>query len=85
MGEGNTVTSGRFARRQQPRAAVWMTRAEAEAVMEVLLQAPPSPEVPAEMTERLLCRVAQAQRVLCRADARRGRVRRRRRATGVAR
>lgn len=51
-----------------PRVALWMTQEEADAMMSVLLSAPPIPIVSDALTERLLCRVADAQRALDRAS-----------------
>jgi hypothetical protein len=51
------------------RVALWITQEEADAVMSVLLHAPPSDEVPGEMAERLLCRVADLQRQFSREAA----------------
>jgi hypothetical protein len=39
-----------------------MTQEEADALLHLLLHAPPSPQVPGEMTEQLLVRVAEVQR-----------------------
>jgi hypothetical protein len=56
---GDTMDSAR-------RVALWITEEEADAVMSVLLQAPPSDEAPGEVTERLLHRVADVQRQFAR-------------------
>ena len=46
------------------RAALWMTPEEADAFLNVLITAVPSEAVPAQVTERLLCRVADVRRAL---------------------
>ena len=46
------------------RAALWVTPEEADAFLNVLMTAPPSDAVPAQVAERLLCRVADVRRVL---------------------
>jgi hypothetical protein len=55
-------------RSDKRRIAVWMTQEEADAVLNILLQAPPSPEVPDDVAERLLVRVADVQRAFCREE-----------------
>lgn len=56
------------------RVALWMTQEEADAFLTVLLNAPPTSEVPGEITERLLCRVANAHRAFERAETPHSRV-----------
>ena len=46
--------------------ALCMTQEEADALLHLLLHAAPSPQVPGEMTERLLIRVAEVQREFAR-------------------
>ena len=48
------------------RLALCMTQEEADALLHLLLHAPPSPQVPGEMTEHLLVRVAEVQREFAR-------------------
>jgi len=48
------------------RLALCMTQEEADALLHLLLHAAPSPQVPGEMTERLLIRVAEVQREFAR-------------------
>jgi hypothetical protein len=52
------------------RVALWVNQEEADAVMSVLLEAPPSVEVPGELTELLLRRIAEVQRQFAREAAR---------------
>jgi hypothetical protein len=44
------------------RVALWMDEAEADAFLTLLLHAPATTGVPGEVADRLLCRIADAQR-----------------------
>ena len=49
------------------RVALWMDEAEADAFLTLLLHAPSTTGVPGEVADRLLCRIADAQREFARA------------------
>ena len=52
-----------------PERPLPITQEEADALMSVLLNTPPSEEVPEAVTTRLLCRVAEVQRAFTRNGA----------------
>jgi hypothetical protein len=60
MEEAKGITSG------IRRIALCMTQEEADALLHLLLHAPPSPQVPGEITEHLLVQVAEVQREFAR-------------------